>query len=479
MIMMPWIASLTRSRVPVGVILIVLINAFVFFVLQGGDDHREALMAEYYSGSVLPAIELPAYERYLESQAERKPLERLRKMKKANAVLPAAAMMEQDAGFMRELRAGRIITDEDERFADWQLARTHFDAMQDRLFTSKYSFQSERPGVVQAFSHQFLHANLGHIGGNMLFLILIAPAVEALIGTGAFLLVYLAGGLGALGMHLLLAPAGGGLLGASGAISAVMGAFAALLGMRRIPFFYSIVIYFDVIRAPALLALPLWLANEAVQFIWFSEASNVAYAAHFGGLLTGALLVLPLRRKALANLLPEAPAGQQEARASADTVKAQALQQARRLMASQRFDEARKAYLRAAQDPACSPEHLREASNLMRLAPASAEYHLLAGLICSRVLAEPRVPAGLVEPLTDYLKQARPAMRIPPDILIALVERLAEAGQLPALEGCARALQAAAPEHPGAARALLRAAQVLQAGGAWQAAAALARKPQA
>ncbi|MEN3110859.1 rhomboid family intramembrane serine protease [Uliginosibacterium paludis] len=479
MIMMPWIASLTRSRIPVGVILIVLVNAFVFFVLQGGDEHREALMGEYYSGSALPAIELPAYERYLESRAERKPLERLRRMKKANAVLPAAGMMERDADFMRELRAGRIVSDEDERFAEWRLARTHFDAMQDRLFTSKYSFQPDRPGVIQAFSHQFLHANLGHIGGNMLFLILIAPAVEALIGTGAFLLVYLAGGLGALGMHLLLAPAGGGLLGASGAISAVMGAFAALLGMRRIPFFYSIVIYFDVIRAPALLALPLWLANEAVQFIWFSEASNVAYAAHFGGLLTGALLVLPLRRRALANLLPEAPAGQDAARATTASATAQALQQARRLMASQRFEEARKAYLRAAQDPACRPEDLREASNLMRLAPASAEYHALIGLVCGRLLAEPRLPAGLIEPLTDYLKQAKPAVRLRPESLIALIERFAQAGQLPALEGCARALQDLAPAHPDAARALLRAAQTLQAGGAWQAAAALARKPQA
>lgn len=475
MFMMPWIASLTRSRLPVGVILIVLMNAFVFFGLQSRDDHREQLMADYYQSSALPALELPAFEAHLVQRGETASLHTLRAMKRAGALALAEQMMEADEVFMRALREGKVITPENERFDDWRLARRQFDAMRQKLFTVNYAFDGERPSLLTAFSHQFLHASNGHIFGNMLVLILIAPAVEALLGTLPFLLIYLAGGLGALGMHLLLSSGGGMLLGASGAISAVMGAFAALLGMRRIPFFYSVIVYFDVVRAPALLALPLWLANEAVQFIWFSQTSNVAYAAHFGGLLTGAILILPLRRKALSRLLPEpekasvAPAG------SAVPGPALALQQARRQLANQRFDEARQSYLRAARDPAASADVLREAFNFVRLAPASAEYPaLVAAICCARGQGELVLPL-VRECFADYLKQARPGLQLKPETLLALVDRFAEGRCLAELERSMRALLASAPDHPALEAALLRTVQTLRAGGALQPAMELAR----
>lgn len=474
MFMMPWIASLTRSRLPVGVILIVLMNAFVFFGLQSRDAHREQLMADYYASSVLPGLELPAFEAHLAQRGDKTSLRLLQAIKQARKAALAEEMMERDEAFMRALREGKVITIGHEQFDDWQLARRHFDAMRQQLFTVNYAFDREHPSLLTAFSHQFLHASNGHIFGNMLVLILIAPAVEALIGTLPFLLIYLAGGLGALGMHLLLSSGAGILLGASGAISAVMGAFAALLGMRRIPFFYSVIVYFDVVRAPALLALPLWLANEAVQFIWFSQTSNVAYAAHFGGLLTGAALVLPLRRKALTRLLPE-PENAGSANGATLSVPALALQQARRQMANQRFEEVRRSYLRAAREPAVFIDVLREAFNFMRLAPASAEYHALISLICVHRGQEMLVLPLVRECFADYLKQALPVPRLKPDVLLILVERFAEGRCLPELERSVQILCSTAPDHPALEKCLLRAIQVLQAGGALQQVSALAR----
>ena len=473
---MPWIARLTRSTLPLGVILLVLINVFVFFGLQARDEKRYELNADYYARSVLPALELPRFGEHLKRQGEREKIELLARMEKARAVFPALQMMEADNSFMRELRAGRIITETHAQFEDWQRARRQFDAMQQRLFTEKYAFDTGNPKWYTALTHQFLHGSNGHLIGNMVVLILIAPAVEALLGTGVFLLVYLVGGLGAVGMHwLLTAAVGGSLVGASGAISAMMGAFAVLLGMRRIPFFYFVFFYFDVVRAPALLALPLWLANEALQFLWLSESSNVAYGAHFGGLLAGALLVLPFRRAALARLRPE---GEDDDPASAPPplpAAEIALKEARRLMAAQRFDEARRAYARAAREAAGKADWLRECFNVVKLAPASPEYHAVAG----RVLAQNGQDAALQilvhEVFNEYIKQAKPLPKIAPEVLLGLIERFSAARRWAELERCARLLHASAPEHPELARLLARCVHSLRAGGEPQRAMELAQ----
>ncbi|NSL55826.1 rhomboid family intramembrane serine protease [Uliginosibacterium aquaticum] len=473
MFMMPWIARLTRSRLPLGVILLVLINLFVFFALQSRDEKRYELMVDYYAGSVLPNIELPAFEAHLRKEGEGKKLKRLEAMKQAKALFPALRMMEADDKFMRALHAGEVVTDAHLQYEDWLRARHQFEAMQARLFTERFSFDGEHPKWYTAITHQFLHGDLGHITGNLVVLILIAPAVEALLGTVPFLVVYLLGGLGAVGMHwLLMSGAAGSLVGASGAISAVMGAFAVLLGMRRIPFFYFVFFYFDVVKAPALLALPLWLANEAIQFVWFSGSSNVAYGAHFGGLLAGALLVLPLRRAALARLQAADEEGSDEETADGKPAPRPAAElavlEARRLMAAQRFDDARRAYARVAREAGSRVDLLRESLNVARLAPASAEYHaIVASALASK--GQDAASQTLVrECFTEYLKQAKPRPQLAPELIAVLIERFAESRSLPELERCARLLQASAPAHPGLDVILARCVQVLRAGGALQ-----------
>lgn len=465
MFMMPWIARLTRSTLPLGVILLVLINVVVFFGLQARDEKRYELNADYYARSVLPALELPRFGEHLKRQGERDKIELFARMEKAKAVFPALRMMEADAGFMRELRAGRILTEAHAQFEDWQRARRQFDAMQQRLFTEKYAFDGENPKWYTALSHQFLHGSNGHLIGNMVVLILIAPAVEALLGTGSFLLVYLIGGLGAVSMHWLLTTgSGASLVGASGAISAMMGAFAVLLGMRRIPFFYFVFFYFDVVRAPALLALPLWLANEALQFIWLSGSSNVAYGAHFGGLLTGALLVLPFRRVALARLRPEGEDDEPASVAPAPAAEL-ALKEARRLMAAQRFDEARRAYARAAREAGGKADWLRECFNVVKLAPASPEYHAVAGRVLGQSGQDAALQTLVYEVFNEYLKQAKPLPQLAPEVVLSLIERFSASRHWAELDRCARLLHASAPGHPELVRVLARCVQVLRAGG--------------
>lgn len=467
MFMMPWIARLTRSSFPLGVILLVLINLFVFFGLQSRDEKRYELMLDYYAQSVLPALELPRFGEHLKRQGEQEKLKALGQMEQARALLPALRLMQADQAFMRELRAGRVITEEMPQFEDWQRARRQVDVMEERLFTSKYAFDGENPRWYTALSHQFLHGDQGHIIGNMLVLILIAPAVEALLGTVPFLAVYLLGGLGAVGMHWLLATgSGGSLVGASGAISAVMGAFAVLLGMRRIPFFYFFFFFFDIIRAPALLALPIWLANEAIQFLWFGGTSQVAYGAHFGGLLAGALLVVPLRQRALARLGPveeDQPSAASPATAVAPAELA--LRDARRLMAAQRFDEARRAYARAAAQAAGDLATLRECWNVLKLAPASPEFHALPAQMAGLGGEDGASRQFLREVFNTYVQQAKPGPKLAPEILLRLIKRFAAEQAWAELERAARLLHASAPSHPQLAAALTYSIRALQSGG--------------
>jgi membrane associated rhomboid family serine protease len=466
MFMMPWIARLTRSSFPLGVILLVLINAFVFFGLQSRDEKRYELMVDYYAHSVLPALELPRFAAHLKRVGEAEKLKRFEQMEKARALFPAIRLMEADDIFMRELRGGRIITEAMPQFEDWQRARHQFEAMQQRLFTEKYAFDGEHPRWFTTLSHQFLHGDTGHIVGNMVVLILVAPAVEALLGTLPFLIVYLVGGLGAVGMHWLLSGGTGSLVGASGAISAVMGAFAVLLGMRRIPFFYFFFFFFDIIRASALLALPIWLANEAIQFLWLGGISHVAYGAHFGGLLAGALLVLPLRQRALARLGPEEDEESASEPGEAPLPVAElTLREARRLMAAQRFDDARRAYARAAQQAGADVQRLRECWNVVKLAPASAEYHALAVLVLALRGQDGVTRAFLREVFNAYVQQAKPLPRLAPEVLLLLIERFCSEQAWAELERAARLLQAAAPAHPELGSALNRAMRALREGG--------------
>ncbi|PAS98390.1 MAG: hypothetical protein BSR46_12145 [Candidatus Dactylopiibacterium carminicum] len=466
MLMMPYVSRITRARFPVAVLLLVLINLFVYFVLQARDEQRYELLGDYYASSVLPGIEFPAYAQWLGRQAETAKLVAFEEARRRDG-FAALHMLEADSAFQQALRNGDVLPEQDARRADWKRARGQFEAMRAQLFTERFAFDASHPSWLTAITHQFLHGSRAHLVGNMVVLILIAPAVEALVGSTAFLTIYLLGGLVAAASHMLFAgAAAGSLVGASGAISAAMGAFAVLLGRRRIPFFYFVVVYFDVIRAPALLALPLWMANELVQFFWFGDR-QVAYGAHFGGLLAGALLAFPLRARAMARLArqdaadvtPINPTG----RESENLPWAPALRDARRLMTAQRFDEARRAYGLVVRHEGVSTGALRECFNVLRLSPTNTEYQACLSAIFTMDRSAPEQTLVL-DAFRDYARNTA-AVALPPKVLVMLVRHFAHCRAWRELEQAAQALHAAAPDSPALVPILAKAAHALREGG--------------
>src|SRR5207253_3231721 len=128
-----------------------------------------------------------------------------------------------------------------------------------------------------------------HLLGNMLVLGVVGYIVEEVLGRRRYFAFYLLSGIASIALYWVCnrdsaVPA----LGASGAIAGVMGMYSVLFGLRRINFFYSLLVYFDIARAPAIVLLPVWLANEAYQLM--VVGGHVNYLAHIGGLLGGAAL---------------------------------------------------------------------------------------------------------------------------------------------------------------------------------------------
>jgi membrane associated rhomboid family serine protease len=163
--------------------------------------------------------------------------------------------------------------------------------------------QTQAPTVLTAFTSMFLHANILHIAGNMLFLWVFGPNVEDVTGRVRYLAFYLLGGLAALGGQILVGPnSTAPTLGASGAIAAVLGGYILLYPGARVLTLVFIIFFVTVVELPALLLLGFWfllqVAYGAAGLVNpTGGGGGVAYFAHVGGFLFGLLLIRLFARR--------------------------------------------------------------------------------------------------------------------------------------------------------------------------------------
>lgn len=151
------------------------------------------------------------------------------------------------------------------------------------------------------FTSMFMHAGWGHIGFNMLFLWIFGDNVEDRTGHLGYLLLYLASGLaGAAGHVLFSAHSTVPTLGASGAISGVMGAYLITFPRARILTLVPIVFFITTIEIPAFIILLYWILLQflsgAASLGGGAGQGGVAWFAHVGGFVAGIPLMLLLRR---------------------------------------------------------------------------------------------------------------------------------------------------------------------------------------
>jgi membrane associated rhomboid family serine protease len=141
-------------------------------------------------------------------------------------------------------------------------------------------------------SSMFLHGGWMHLGGNMLYLWIFGDNIERVIGHARFLVFYVICGIAAGLAHIVFNLASGvPTVGASGAISGVLGAYLMLFPRNRV----RVITYGRVASVPAFVVLGFWIVLQFLNGFGSvantPETAGIAYAAHIGGFLTGMLLI--------------------------------------------------------------------------------------------------------------------------------------------------------------------------------------------
>ena len=288
MLVVPVEKRIDWKQPPIVLIAIVALNILIFVFYQSNDPalYDEAFTA--YSQNGLKELEQTAYQDYLRSQSSNQLLD-------ANDDDSAIWSLLSDQNFSAFLAENESNYIPDDKLEQWRTDRAEVNDLVARISSNAYGLNSQDPSVITVLSYQFLHGGLLHLLGNMVFLLLTGFAVEVALGHKRFLLYYLVSGVGAgllfVAGQSLFGGSGGNLVGASGAISGVMAMYVVLFGMRKIEFFYWILIFTGYFRSAAIIMLPAYILKELFMLL-FDQGSNVAYSAHIGGFVAGAALVM-------------------------------------------------------------------------------------------------------------------------------------------------------------------------------------------
>ncbi len=148
-------------------------------------------------------------------------------------------------------------------------------------------------GSIAFFAHMFIHSGWLHIIANMWSLWIFADNVEDVMGPFRFLIFYVLCGLAALCVHMITAPDSAvPVVGASGAIGGVMGAYFFLYPHAKVVTFLPILIVPLIFEIPALFFLGAWFMSQVFSgLLASSDGGGVAWWAHIGGFVAGMLLL--------------------------------------------------------------------------------------------------------------------------------------------------------------------------------------------
>jgi membrane associated rhomboid family serine protease len=153
------------------------------------------------------------------------------------------------------------------------------------------------PALLTVFSSMFLHGGWTHLLGNMLYLWIFGDNIEDRMGHGRYLVFYLLGGIAAAAAQTVIGPDSQvPMVGASGAIAAVLGAYLVEFPRARVRSLVTLGYFIRIAQVPAVIVLGMWFVIQFFSgFLSLSAtlSGGVAYFAHIGGFVAGLLLVKP------------------------------------------------------------------------------------------------------------------------------------------------------------------------------------------
>ncbi|MEM8677297.1 MAG: rhomboid family intramembrane serine protease [Cyanobacteria bacterium P01_G01_bin.67] len=178
----------------------------------------------------------------------------------------------------------------------------HLFAVVPQELTASFSginLHQDIPEIITPITSQFLHAGFTHIAFNMLFLWIFGNNIEEQLGRSKFLIFYLSCGvLAVMSQWFFSSMSSVPSLGASGAIAGVMGAYILKFPQAKIVTLVPLGFFFPLFRIPAVYFLGFWFVEQALNGIYSfevtasvgMESGGVAYWAHAGGFIAGAIL---------------------------------------------------------------------------------------------------------------------------------------------------------------------------------------------
>lgn len=292
MIILPTEKRFDWKNPPFILCLLVLLNCAIYLFYQSGDEEKEFSAISLYLDNNLLAYEMESYIAYLKKSGNHELRDELLDEHNTPSRNYFAHLILSDNTFTEQVEKSELYSDSAHR----RLLDQRRKAVQILRSTSiaRYGLVPSETRITTLFSHQFMHAGVMHLLGNMVFLILCGFAVEAAIGHWQFLLFYLLSGLaGGLLFTAFDAEGTRPLVGASGAISGVMAMYLWVFRLKKIEFFYWFYAFVGYVRLPALMVLPFYLGKELFSY-FTDQGSNVAFMAHAGGFLCASGLMAGL-----------------------------------------------------------------------------------------------------------------------------------------------------------------------------------------
>jgi membrane associated rhomboid family serine protease len=174
-----------------------------------------------------------------------------------------------------------------------------FALIPERLFSHAAASEGAFPVAATMITSMFLHGGFLHIAGNMLYLWIFGNNVEDSMGRMRFIVFYLLCGLLAAYAHALMNRTSAiPMIGASGAVSGVLGAYLLLFPRARVVTLVMFGFYIRTVEVPAMVVLGFWFALQFLNALVISgPGGGVAWYAHVGGFVAGMLMIGLFKRK--------------------------------------------------------------------------------------------------------------------------------------------------------------------------------------
>lgn len=178
--------------------------------------------------------------------------------------------------------------------AAWRATLLRWGTLSGSVTEWRAAMNDER--LLTLISALFIHLGPVHLTGNLLFLLIFGLPAERSLGAWRFLLLFLAGGaLANLAAALLMGTPARAIIGASGGVSAVIGAYLALFPNARLGVVVPLGVWLEFIKVPAALLIGLWAVLQLVFTFVGPSFGAVAWWAHLAGFVAGLLYALAMK----------------------------------------------------------------------------------------------------------------------------------------------------------------------------------------